>query len=502
MIHWPLLAHPDPKNICLLGATSGLLLDEIFKHPVKSAIIIEPDRQAVDFLKAAMGSGLHPASQSFGDGAMTSGHGRLSFVSRDLRAAKGSLQQMTVQQAVPGRRPGANEDLTPWRVENQDPLKWLKTHPQTCDVIVHDVGQPANAASNRLFTKEFYLAAQKALKAGGILAFSIVGSENYMSPQTAYLDASVMKTVKSVFRSVEIVPGSRMVILAGHEPIALESNRLAQRYAKRKINNQVIVPSNFPFFLDNWRREVFLKRVGELSRVPENKDLFPVSYFYAWRMWLSQVVSPKELTGLVLICVVILAAGLKLKKSWTGVSKSPAAAYLGLLGFFAMTCEVVFLLGFQAMSGALFWQMGLLFAMFMAGLCLGSLMGGLIQATAGRAVLLAIFCALFAVAAGRLLPLLNAISAIALLAVFAGLLLICGAAVGLAFVFSVSLETDSSGQSIGLLYGADLWGSAAGAFVTSGLLIPILGMERTLLAAGFAAAAAGLWIAVKNDKFR
>jgi spermidine synthase len=49
--HLPLLAHPDPKKILIIGGGDGGVLREILKHPVDEVIMVEIDEAVIDACK-------------------------------------------------------------------------------------------------------------------------------------------------------------------------------------------------------------------------------------------------------------------------------------------------------------------------------------------------------------------------------------------------------------------------------------------------------------------
>jgi len=206
-----------------------------------------------------------------------------------------------------------------------------------------------------------------------------------------------------------------------------------------------------------------------------------VSTFLTWRVWLSQVVDPGHVLGLV-AAVLLLAGGLtrlwRRRGDWAAFPESPLILAMGFAG---MTLEIILLFVFQSASGALFWQMGILMGAFMGGLAVGS--GTLNPAKPGRhsfallagaAVLLAALCAAIAAQLPRLLTVHSPLTVFSLLLAGTGLL------VGAAFPLAANLRP----QQAGAIYAGDLWGSALGAFTAGTFLAPLAGCVRTAAAAG------------------
>ncbi len=52
MVHVPMLAHPDPKQVLIIGGGDGGVLREVLRHPqVEKAVMVEIDPNVVDFSK-------------------------------------------------------------------------------------------------------------------------------------------------------------------------------------------------------------------------------------------------------------------------------------------------------------------------------------------------------------------------------------------------------------------------------------------------------------------
>jgi spermidine synthase len=52
LTHLPLVTHPDPKRVLIIGGGDGGTLEEVLKHPVEQATMVEIDRAVVDVSRA------------------------------------------------------------------------------------------------------------------------------------------------------------------------------------------------------------------------------------------------------------------------------------------------------------------------------------------------------------------------------------------------------------------------------------------------------------------
>ncbi|MBU2573690.1 MAG: hypothetical protein KKH28_06405 [Elusimicrobia bacterium] len=419
-----LLAHKKPDSVLFLGAGGFFLAGEARKHSPKEITIAEADRFKTAFILKHTG---------------VSAQG-LKIINSDARDA-------------------------------------LKANLNAYDLIFQTVPEPLNANANRSFTLEFFRASRAALKPGGILAFSLPFSENYLPPVRAYFAASILATAGAVFKYVECVPGGVLTVLAFDSPIDLSVETLRKRYLSRKIKNTHVVPESLPFLLDPYRKQWALAMLKKIKPPPLNTDLNPSAYFYLWKLWLSMFVSPKALTGLCAVGILSALLFTRLLKPRALLKDKPAAGVF-LTGFWAMGFEVVILLMFQTASGQLNWKLGLLFAGFMAGAAAGAF---LFKRIKNRYSLAALPGLALALSAGlyRAAPGLAELKPDALFALFMSMLFAGGFVMGGYFAAAVPHSAENPER----LYAADLLGAALGAFAFSGALIPLCGMQNALLAA-------------------
>jgi spermidine synthase len=429
-VQWPLLVHPAPRRVLALGVPAAVALPEILKHPVRSVDVVHADAAILNLLRPFLD-----------------------------RRAQSAWNDVRVHRFT------------------ADPRIWVRQHPNAYDVIIQTSPDPQNAALNRLFTREFFRQARAALRHGGILSFTLASSENYLPPEVAYTNAVELASVGEAFAHLEAIPGSRLIVLASDRPLVLDPAELARRYQERRLHNQALIPANLPFLLVPERRTALRLRLAEVRHVLPNTDLWPVSTFLTWRVWLSKFVEPTHLLGLAAAILLLAGALHRLwnrRRQWLA---TPASWILGAMGFAGMSLEIVLLFVFQSVSGALYWQMGTLMGAFMVGLSIGS---GILSASrpmqrsflllSMTALLLAAICGAIAVQ----LPHFFAVSHP--LAVFAALLATTGILVGAAFPLAVRLHPEMAAS----MYTADLWGSALGAFTAGAFLAPLVGHAATL----------------------
>jgi spermidine synthase len=122
MAHVPVMSHPDPSDVLIIGGGDGGVLREILKHPsVKTATVVEIDPAVVDFSK----------------------------------------------KYLPGISSGAFENERT-RLVFDDGAVFVKNAPDPYDIIIVDSSDPVGPAQI-LFSADFYRDLSKILRPGGIL---------------------------------------------------------------------------------------------------------------------------------------------------------------------------------------------------------------------------------------------------------------------------------------------------------------------------------------------
>ncbi|MEK7721654.1 MAG: hypothetical protein AAB359_04625, partial [Elusimicrobiota bacterium] len=309
LVHIALLALKKPGKALLHGGGAFFVLPEVLRHKPEAVEIAEPD-----LFKA------------------------------------GALAEQT------------RADKKTFKLLRADP-RGLKNREGYYSVIFQAGVSPENAAQNRFFTLEYFRTAAVMLKPEGVLVFQLPFAENYVPQAAAYAAACVLASARTVFPSLEIIPGARLTVLASAKPLDLDPAVLAAAYARRGIKSKTVVPSAFPFILHPYRRAWAAGEIGKVKNPPLNTDLNPLAYFRFWRAWLSMVMSPVSLLGLVALTAAGLFAAFRLK----GILKFTLEERTGeafLMGFWGLAFETAVLLAFQAKTGRLSPELGAMFALF------------------------------------------------------------------------------------------------------------------------------------------
>ncbi|MCE3234645.1 MAG: spermidine synthase, partial [Vampirovibrio sp.] len=211
--HIPMLAHPNPKNVLVIGGGDGGTIREVLKHPsVERAVLCEIDGDVIEVSK------------------------------KYLPSIAGKLDDPRVE------------------IEVRDGAAYIANHKNTFDVILIDSTDPIGPGE-KLFTQEFYQNTLAALTENGIMACQ---SESpvavpdeckrinkllrsvfpYVQPYTACIPSYPGGQWTWSFCSKGIKPLENL-----NESVAAELEKTA-RYYNREIHKSV-------FILPNYVKQVF-----------------------------------------------------------------------------------------------------------------------------------------------------------------------------------------------------------------------------------------------------
>lgn len=460
--HLPLLQHPNPKTILLLGGGIAGLLDELFKQPgIRYIDYVEPDPDFIDLLKPH----LSPATDR-------------------------SLQHPRV------------------RLFHQDPRIFMRRSHTRYDVILMNMGDPITAQMNRFYTQEFFAHVKQRLLPGGIFSFAVSGGESMLGPTQVRFLGSIKKTLLQIFPETLIYPGDQIrffatdisgVLLSDHSALA---NRISQRNLQLTyIREDTLADALSPFRLD-YLKSMLESRTGAAV----NRDFFPICYFHNLMMWTVQWHEVLQKSLYILVdfklrwfwTVLAIAGVVIVAIFWTGRCKYRIAIAGSIFasGAIEMVLQVVLLLSFQIIAGFLYRQLALIIAFFMTGLAIGA---GWIsrreptlpKTTVARGLFIRVQVLVCVLPFGLMLflPLIhgeiqNFLSPAAIGWLFSGLSLITGILGGVHFGLAVMVMA-GTGVALekigGAFYALDLAGAAAGVLIATLFILPIYGIMNTLI---------------------
>jgi spermidine synthase len=348
---------------------------------------------------------------------------------------------------------------------------FVKTTTASYDVALVNIPDPITAQLNRYYTSEFLKDLKRKLTDSAVVQFSLLPASEYLGPEARNVSSILYATLKSEFQQVLLVPGTRNYYLAGNRPLSME---IAQKVGERGIPTSYVNRAYIDDRINEARSQTIMRGLDPAA--PLNRDFAPVAYLREVLYWVSYF----GLNPWVPIAVIFVLLGI--------VAMRFNAITLGMFagGFAASALELVLIFSFQIIYGYIYQVIGLLIAVFMAGLAIGVWLVGRGFMKSGMKSYIAVQVAIAAYAC--LLPVIlvllrdNSRFAVAIHILFALLTILVATLVGAQFALATGLEKGNIVRVASALYGVDLLGSALGALVVAVFLMPLLGLPQVCFA--------------------
>jgi spermidine synthase len=458
LVHFPMLIHEKPESVLILSGGAGGMIHEVLKYPVTRIHYVELDPLLLKLVQ--------------------------------------KFPTPLTQSELSDRRV---------RIHYTDGRFFVQKTQDRFDLILIGLSAPQELQTNRFFSSEFFSVAKGKMNRDGIIVITLPGSLTYISPELRDFNRCILDTLKSVYRSVRIIPGDVNLYLASDsgQIKGVTAEEIAKRLEEREITTSLFTKSYIEYRLHQRWLKWYLKSM-EGREVQLNSDFRPLGVFFNLSYW-NALFSP-YLTGLfrwfegfslritipLIALLTLLLAGIFVKRPRASRYSVPYAIFTtGLTG---MIFDLAIIFTFQTLYGYLYYQIGLLITLFMAGVALSSLWitQRLERIKKDFSLFLAteLCIALFSV----LLPFVFSIPSqylektaiyILLYTLFLTMSFLSGGLVGFQFplankiYLSITSREETFGEAAGLLYGADLFGGFFGGLFGGVLLLPILGLKES-----------------------
>lgn len=466
LVHFPMLIHPRPKHVLLIGGGIAGALREVLKHDIDNVTYVELDPSVIEVAQKYIPE---PDREALRDPRVT--------------------------------------------IELVDGRAFVKRTSKVFDVLIVALPDPFTAQLNRFYTLEFFRECARVMSKDGVISVGIKSSDTYLGPQLAAYNANIYHTLRMVFPQIMVVPGDHMFLLGSRtgRGFTYDANVLLERIRQRQREDESLGQYYLPMRLLPGRPQFVLQRLHSVQRVRINRDFSPVSYYYymalsttwfhpsAWRIF--ALGGHLRLWHIIVVGMVLLATtlGLSRTRRWRNAPIVVAIVIIGLAG---ITLEIGLLFAFQVLYGYVYYKIGIIIAAFMLGMAIGSYtQGGRIERSGTSLRQLTIVVAATVVTAAALPGLFELLAKIAspfavMMAAELGfpvLTAVIGLLVGTAFPIATGLYISSGatvGEAGGTMYAADLVGAFLGALLGSVLLVPVLGIAGACYAVAILAGAA------------
>ena len=455
--HLALSQHPSPKNILLIGGGLGGLLSEILLHPIESVDYVELDPALITLVT----DHLEPPNNDF---------------LKDSR-------------------------LT---IHLSDGRYFVKHTENTYDIVLINVSDPSTAFVNRYYTLNFYNEVLDILKPNGVCASQISSGSDYLDTDLNDYIGSVYQTLKKVFSHIVVTPGTQNYFFAAQEEgvITTNPNTLSKRYTasgtKSRYFKAVILRQFFQPDRVSYINSMLKKTTASLV----NTDFKPITYYLNFVLWdrysgshlnhvlgLIRKIRFKTIL-LVLILFFLLRLFLSRKKAFKPNLRFNTLTAIFITGMAGMAFEIALILMYQNTYGYIYQKIGLLLALFMAGLTVGSILTNtLFKRIFATFIIFESTLLVFALALPIILWHISLSSTLILTAnismyIFYILVFVSGFLTGGEFPLANKLyfsTQKSLGHTAGMIDGWDCFGAACGALLTGMYAIPILGLTQTCI---------------------
>jgi len=447
-VHFPMLSHPFPENILIIGAGAGGIVNELLKYPcVKRIDYIERDPLLLTVI--------HKFSTSLTQKELDNPLVNLYYV---------------------------------------DGKRFLTETPGKYDMVFLGLPPPYTLQANRFFTLEFFKTAKSRLKDNGIFTMTMTGSLTYYIKELKELNVSIIHTLENVFSYVYVLPGDLNLFMASDtREVALTSPALLySRLEGYGIKTDLITSSHLNYrFEESWRNWFRSNIQGTTASI--NKDFSPKGLFYNVT-YINLLFSPYlkiffdyvkriNIIATIIFISAIFLVFLFIQKKYSNAGIVYAIA---TTGFTAMVLELVLLFCFQIFYGYIFHEIGILITTFMTGMAAGSLVVIFFQNRIHK-VFFAFIYAEAAIAVFCVILLLMFLfieysvtfNPLFMRVMIFFLLFVSGFLAGMEFPLANKVyQAGSVGRAAGVLYSADLLGGWIGGIIGGIILLPILGFSN------------------------
>ncbi len=448
--HIPLLSHPDPKSVLIIGSCSPEMLQEVVKHPgVLRVDNVQQERALAEFASVVL---------------------QASFSAEDSHPRV--------------------------RMFYVEPNRFMREAKDRYDVVLLSMGEPVNAEMNRFYTVEFFTGIKRLMNPGGIFSFGVPCAPDIIGLRQALLLKSLNMTLQKVFGFVFVMTGEGAHFLASDDIgfIPVDPRVPVDRIRERGLDLQY-VRDYYLFDLLNPIRVAYVDSViGADIPARVNEDFKPVCYLYGLGLWSAQIhpllgkifdnvyrgIDSIPLTGIgIIFCFTVFLVSVFFGR------KGAVVLSTGICGATLIVLEIVLIVSFQIMEGSAYTQLALIVSFFMAGLACGSAIAKrgffsrkpMLRLFVIQSVL-ASYCGILFLGLSYFRSSLTMVSEIDLSVPFFLLAAFLAGLLGGGQYTAAVATGRASGTG---LYAADLVGAAGGAISVSLFFLPVFGVPNTLL---------------------
>jgi spermidine synthase len=462
-VHIPLLLHPAPRNVLLIGGSLGGGWREASKHgTVRRIDCLELDGSLVR-LSMELGGDLALREEVVADGERTY---RLDVIEEDGR-------------------------------------HFLSRGRHEYDVIILSAPPPINLRWNRYYTRQFFAIARGALSRDGLFALSHPSSENFLSAEQVKVLGTIEETMRPLFDELIVLPGSTCHFIGGGT--VMDPDSLVARLDRRGIVTSYVSKDFLPFRFSPERISSLRSDLDDATGTRQNTDVRPSLPYLELLLEGERLGSgamgllglletmppflPTALLGALLVAAFILSRE----------RSAPRIAVLSV-GLSAFVFQLAVMLSYQAHTGLLYHAIVLLTAFFMGGAAVGAAITARRQnprvwelriVHAGFVLLSLLLAAWHQFPSRQTLPFIGAGGFFHLLSALGGIL------TGAYYPLVVRTAFRNRSGPPALFYAYDLFGAAVGGMLGGLVIFPMVGVWGVVALIAWIHIGASLFLAGK-----
>ena len=355
---------------------------------------------------------------------------------------------------------GLIKNISGLHIIHQDGRTFLTKTKRRYDAIIVNLPEPDTFQINRFYTDQFFNLVSRHLTPNGVLSFSMQGFDNYLAEPQRLKLSSLYNTVAQYFEHVLLLPGQKIYFICSRKPIIRD---IPLRLASIGISTAYIKG----YFYGNLTADR-INRLNDLvdPTVAKNFDKTPHLMRLMFFQWFAKYATSPH--GFVIVLVV--ACGIYLFR----ISREEFVLFS--TGCMTMGSEILVIFAFQIFFGYIYFQIGIIITVFLAGLLPGAIFGSKLADRGIRLLALSdgLLMLLLGIFLAALIWIAELLPALFFLVFGFMISLICG------FQFPVALRVRGDDNPAATrFFSADLIGAASGTLFTSVFLIPYFGILWT-----------------------
>jgi len=442
LMHFALTSHPAPKSVLLVGICPADLVKEVFRHPsIDSLTSVQPDK----------------------------------ILDRVVRKSADD-----------------QSNFPKCRTVFADPLVYLRNCPEKFDVIILNEPPPVNAQWNRYYTTDFFAKVYQHLNPCGIFSIQLSGSETFLSDDHIRFLKIIENSLRTIFPFTTWIPGETIHLLVSNQPISTDLSMFSKQIRLRNLKTFYFRDYFLTDRLNPERIEFLESRIRTCDETAINRINTPIGFYFDTILW-------DQRTGGWLKPVFQILKHFHIRSIFVGWFILSAMPFISLLrkknpilinrltmfmlGFIGMSLESALIIVYQSRIGALYFGIVFLTLFFMIGSGLGSIWISPRFLERLHFVKILLLCTTILIAGSFLLTIFASAAIMTGFWIYL-ILLLAGICVGALFPRLTLSSQRSNNQFLasasGTMYAWDTFGAALGAYLTSGIFIPIWGIESTL----------------------